>query len=503
MALSEKDAATAFAAAWNRLDCRDFLQLLADEARYASHWVNEELEGKDAIAEYLTSKMETIKQSDAPVRAQLGIVRGGLTDGMNCVLLEQELEKKNQSVALFYVRKGQIHRYKLHAAGQFSVELSGIYPISGPSDIGAEETEESERIDKQIEIVKGDITTMALDAIVNAANNGLLNGTGVNGAIHRAAGKGLQEECQTLGGCETGKAVLTDGHNLSAKYVIHTVGPVWEDGCNHEKELLSSCYLECLKIAEEKGFASIAFPALSCGSYGYPIHSAAEVAINTVCDFLEHNNTLRVTFVCFSESAKRVWQHALCFRFADRSNAIVSLETEGLFVIQQDYRPMQPEYLAYQPKRLEITEEQLAEALDIDFNTYLLYSTGIKSIPDSEAKMLHAKIRAEHVRQVNKWVDENEKVYAEDSEIEIVDLCFDTEEMEGECVLSFNGEECPYSFPIHGELPQEITVYLPMFHSPLGAPASYDAVRISREMLDTITKMVIARLMKEKMTATQ
>ena len=164
----------------------------------------------------------------------------------------------------------------------------------------------------RIEVALGDITKLEVDAIVNAANPSLLGGGGVDGAIHRAAGPGLLEECRTLGGCPTGEARITKGYDLSVEFVIHTVGPIWHGGHQGEDELLAKAYRSSLLLAEENGIKTIAFPAISAGSYGFPMERASKIAVAEIRKFLDKNASIeKVTLVCFSEEARGCYIKAL------------------------------------------------------------------------------------------------------------------------------------------------------------------------------------------------
>lgn len=168
------------------------------------------------------------------------------------------------------------------------------------------------KLENRMDVIQGDITVQEVDAIVNAANKSLLGGGGVDGAIHRAAGPHLLEECRTLHGCETGSARITKGYDLPAKWVIHTVGPIWTGGCRDEDRLLAACYRSCLGLAEEFQIHSLAFPSISTGAYGFPVDRAARIAAREILEYLEKNSLPeKVVMVCFDAATYAKYLGAL------------------------------------------------------------------------------------------------------------------------------------------------------------------------------------------------
>lgn len=194
-------------------------------------------------------------------------------------------------------------------------DIKALYRAWRGQMLGAELAEtlgKDERTMTQIEVIRGDITRLQVDAIVNAANSSLLGGGGVDGAIHRAAGPKLLEECRKLNGCQTGQAKITGGYNLPAKFVIHTVGPVWHGGTQNEDQLLAGCYKNSLALAVQNGVKTIAFPAISTGVYSFPLARATEIAVREAREFISRDHSLeRIIFVCFGDEAYNTYQRVL------------------------------------------------------------------------------------------------------------------------------------------------------------------------------------------------
>ncbi len=249
-----------------------------------------------------------------------------------------------------------------------------------------------------LQIIRQDITKIECDAIVNAAKKSLLGGGGVDGAIHKAAGEGLLEECKTLGGCETGKAKITKGYNLPCEFVIHTVGPVWHDGVSGEENKLISCYRESLNLAKEKGCSSVAFPLISSGAYGYPKDKALKIAIDTISDFLLENDML-VYIVIFDKNAFDIGKKL----FSDIKTFI-----DDKYIEQHPYNLQRSirvdecveECICYSEAPIKANLESWLEKVDESFSQMLLRKIDEKGMTDAECykkanidRKLFSKIR--------------------------------------------------------------------------------------------------------------
>ena len=237
----------------------------------------------------------------------------------------------------------------------------------------------------RIEIVRGDITQLSTDAIVNAANNSLLGGGGVDGAIHKAAGSGLLRSCEMLNGCKTGEAKITPGYNLPAKFVIHTAGPVWKDGCHHERELLASCYLQSLRLAVQNNLSSIAFPNISTGIYGFPKEAAAITAVETVGDFLlRHPEIGQVIFCCFDTENYNIYSrllsdHLIVEKAVSRRD-IETIAKLAAIIWNEHYVPIigqeQVDYMVSTFQSADAIENQIKNE---DYWYYILYHQSLPS----------------------------------------------------------------------------------------------------------------------------
>ena len=259
-----------------------------------------------------------------------------------------------------------------------------------------------------LEIVRNDITKMNVDAIVNAANESLLGGGGVDGAIHRAAGAGLLAECRTLGGCKTGKAKLTGGYNLPAKYVIHTVGPVYKDGNHGEKALLEACYRESLALAKEHGCETVAFPLISSGIYGYPKDRALKVAVDVISDFLLEND-MTVYIVIFDKAAYRISEKLFSDiaeyiddNYADEhtDHRRESIRMKAPFCASAD--AVKADFCEYMEMPVEAELDARIKQIDESFSQMLLRKIDEKGITDAQCykkanidRKLFSKIRSD------------------------------------------------------------------------------------------------------------
>ncbi len=262
-----------------------------------------------------------------------------------------------------------------------------------------------------LEIVRNDITKMRVDAIVNAANESLLGGGGVDGAIHRAAGPGLLAECRTLGGCPTGSAKITGGYHLPARYVIHTVGPVWRGGFLGEKHLLTACYRASLALAKERGCESVAFPLISAGVYGYPKDKAIRVAIDTITDFLAEND-MKVYLVIFGRASFQISSRLFQDIQAYIDDHYVSLHEDAPSYRQARMLPRPAEFSMAPPRAAAPQPMSLADALgqiDESFSEMLLRKIDEKGMTDSQCykkanidRKLFSKIRSDRLYKPSK-----------------------------------------------------------------------------------------------------
>ena len=270
-----------------------------------------------------------------------------------------------------------------------------------------------------LQIIRADITKLRCDAIVNAANSSLLGGGGVDGAIHRAAGKGLLEECRTLGGCNTGEAKITRGYNLPAKYVIHTVGPVWQGGNRNEKELLESCYDNSLKLAKEYNCESVAFPLISAGVYGYPKKDAFDIAVNRSIDFLKDSDML-IYIVVFDRDAflegsklfsdiKQYVDDIYVLENSDTTSVVLGREFSLNSALpsaaspsgrKADFKQKAPSPLRFE--KMSDLDEEIPVTVDESFSQMLLRKIDEKGMSDSECykkanvdRRLFSKIRSD------------------------------------------------------------------------------------------------------------
>ncbi|MBR2336932.1 MAG: O-acetyl-ADP-ribose deacetylase [Clostridia bacterium] len=262
-----------------------------------------------------------------------------------------------------------------------------------------------------LHIIRQDITKIECDAIVNAANNSLLGGGGVDGAIHMAAGSELLEECKTLGGCKTGEAKITKGYKLPCKYVIHTVGPIWEGGANGEKELLTSCYKNSLDLAKQNGCETVAFPLISSGAYGYPRDRALRVAVNAIKEFL-FDNEMTVYLVVFDKASYQISsiifnkvQRYIDDNYVDRRVSMQKTRGWPDVCMSMSIHPKYLELDERCEKSIELTLESMIERMDDNFAVTLLKLIDVKNMTDVEC------YKKANVSKQTWWKIMNEKDY--------------------------------------------------------------------------------------------